>query len=202
MVQRLDWLVMLDFSENTPLRLQGQQHAESHPVAATITGQDRVPYWQEAGFGLSHQPPFELDGPAGNLKVRGVIDRMDRVGDTIVVMDYKSGTTQHPVKDMIAGRDFQMLVYLLATRDLVARVDPSMRVIGGLFWHIRNRQISGEILITDPALEEALNHLHQNVLAAREGWFGVQPNQAHGGPCSAHCEFRALCRYSPKGRQI
>jgi ATP-dependent helicase/DNAse subunit B len=194
MQRRLRWLVALDFSDETPLRLQSRQRPESHPVAAQITGLDRVPFWQEAAFGLDDQPPFELDGPAGPLKLRGVIDRMDRAGDSVVVVDYKSGTTPHPVNDMIAGRDFQMLVYLLAARDLVRRADPSAQVIGGLFWHIRNRQTSGEVLISDSVLDDALTRLHENVLAARKGWFAVLPNQTRGGQCSAFCEFRALCR--------
>ena len=205
MLRRLRGLVTLDFSadhSDSPFRPVTSR--QNRPVARVIHESTRVPFWQEAAFGLNDQPPFELDGPAGALKIRGVIDRMDRAGDRLVVIDYKSGTTPHPVKDMSAGRDFQMLVYLLAARDLVARDDPALDVIGGLFWHIRNQKVSGEVLITASELDEALARLHDNVLAARQGWFAVQPNQTRGGQCSATCEFRALCRlnraHHSKGR--
>ncbi len=46
---------------------------------------------------------------------------------------------------MAEGRDFQMLLYLLAAREIVAQIDPALTVVGGLFWHIRSRTISGEI---------------------------------------------------------
>ncbi|MBN1563168.1 MAG: PD-(D/E)XK nuclease family protein [Anaerolineae bacterium] len=195
MLRRLRWLVTLDFAsdhDDNPFRPVTSR--QNRPVAQMIQDVTRIPFWQEAAFGLNDQPPLEIDGPAGTLKVRGVIDRLDRAGDYLVVMDYKSGTTPHPVKDMIAGRDFQMLVYLLAARERIARSDPALTVIGGLFWHIRSRATSGEILSADAALDEALIRLHDNVRAARAGWFAVKPNQTRGGQCSAYCEFRALCR--------
>jgi ATP-dependent helicase/DNAse subunit B len=192
---RLRWLVERDFGDDTPLRLQPRQSPRAHPVAAWIGDSDRQPYWQEAAFGLGDAPPLEIDGPAGPVRARGVIDRLDRAGDHLVVIDYKTGSATRSVQDMAEGHDFQMMLYLLAAREWT-RADPALRVAGGLFWHIRNRAVSGEVLADDPAVDEARARLHENILAARRGWFTVQPGRVAGGQCASQCEFSALCRFN------
>ncbi len=185
--RRLRWLIAQDFAiglhpaDKTP-----------GPVAAQIAGSVRTPFAQEIAFGRGDLPPLRIDGPAGALKARGVIDRIDRAGDDLVLIDYKTGTAPHPVEDMAAGRDVQMALYLLAARELVRR-DPALRVAGGMFWHIRNRSFSGEVLADDPAVDEARARIHDNILAARSGYFAVQPSKP-GVVCANYCEFRHLCR--------
>jgi ATP-dependent helicase/DNAse subunit B len=192
MLRQLRWLVQLDFSEANPFRLSAGQRADKHPLAALIQDAERRPFWLEAEFGM--QGDFALDGPAGPVRVRGVIDRMDRAGDRVAVIDYKTGATKHPVEDMRAGRDFQMVLYLLAAQEQVRQESPGLQVAGGLFWHIANRTVSGEVLASDETLAEALAHLHEFILAARVGWFVVQPRQWVQGQCAGYCEFRTLCR--------
>lgn len=193
MLRRLRWLVEHDFSDDrSPFRPLGRN--EKRPVAAAVGGGERVPFWQEAAYGFHDQPPVTIDGPAGPVHARGKIDRMDRIGDQVVVIDYKSGSTKHPASDMAAGRDFQMMLYLLAADDLLRRAGEPYTVAGGLFWHLTNRAVSGEVLAEDLAVEEARHHLHANVLAARGGYFAVQPRKLEGGRCVSYCEFGALCR--------
>ena len=48
------------------------------------------------------------------LRVRGYIDRVESVDGRAVVVDYKSGTTPIPRREMEIGRDFQMMVYVLS----------------------------------------------------------------------------------------
>lgn len=192
MVRRLGWLVQQDFGDGP--------HSEKSPLRAQVAGQERQPYWQEAEFGFDGQPPLVIDGPAGPVRVRGKIDRLDRCGDAVVVMDYKTGSAKHPVEDMREGRDFQMMVYLLAARDLLAH-DPALDVLGGLFWHIRTRTVSGEVLAEDPAIEQAREHLHAHVLAARDGIFAARPNPSGGEKCAARCDYSTLCRLKPANRR-
>jgi ATP-dependent helicase/DNAse subunit B len=181
MRRRLRWLVGLDFTADSPL-------AEWRP------GRDRVPFAQEHSFGGDRDhPALILDGEAGPLRVRGTIDRADQFEDGIVLVDYKSGSTPHPVEDMQSGRDVQMAVYLLAARALWGA-----SVIGGLFWHIRNRKTSGDVKADDPAVTEAQTRIHYNILAARAGSFVVQPDQNR---CAPFCEFRALCRLNRAHRR-
>ena len=176
LLRRLRWLVERDFSD------------DSHVPG---DGEPRHAFWQEAVFGLGDQPPLVIDGPAGALRVRGKIDRMDRAGDRVIVIDYKTGSAPHPVRDLVAGRDFQMMIYLLAALDLLR--DSGLEVAGGLFWHIRNRKTSGAVDVSDSALAEAYERLHANVIAARGGNFPVAPNQ---GRCVPYCEYGALCRFT------
>ncbi|NDJ76329.1 MAG: hypothetical protein GYB65_08720 [Chloroflexi bacterium] len=194
--RRLVWLVTLDFSDDSPFRLRPRQRPDAHPVAAAIGDDERVPFAQEAVFGLDGEPPVEIAGPAGVIQARGVIDRLDRAGDSVIVVDYKSGTTPHPVDDMASGRDYQMILYLLAARALLDRAGRSETVLGGLFCHIANRQVSGEVLANDAAVDAAREHLHAQVQAARAGRFVVSPNKLERGRCVSYCEFGALCRLS------
>jgi ATP-dependent helicase/nuclease subunit B len=183
--RRLHWLVAQDFSENNPFAIT----RGNHPIAQQIQGLPRQPFLLETAF-----PALVIDGPAGPLRARGVIDRLDRAGDAVMIVDYKTGATPHTVPDMAEGRDFQMMLYLLAAREIVARLDPALIVVGGLFWHIRSRAISGEVLITDEALDSARAHLHGDILDARAGRFPVRPSRPQGSRCATYCEFRALCR--------
>lgn len=174
--RRLRWLVERDFSGDSPV---------------ADGGEARHPYRQEAVFGMGGQPPLVIEGPAGALRVRGKIDRMDRAGDRVIVIDYKTGSAPHPVGDLAAGRDFQMMVYLLAALDVLH--DSGLEVAGGLFWHIRNRKTSGAVEVSDSALAEAYERLHANVIAARAGHFAVAPAR---GRCVPYCEYGALCRFT------
>jgi ATP-dependent helicase/DNAse subunit B len=195
MRRRLRWLVEMDFGDKSPFRPVSSR--EGRPVARQVQDSVRQPYRLEAAFGPEGDlPALEIDGPAGSLRARGLIDRMDRAGNGVIVIDYKTGTTRHTVDDMAEGRDFQMMVYLLAARAILDRSDPGATVVGGLFWHIRNRQVSGEVRADDLALEAARAHLHAHVLSARAGRFFVRPGKMAGDRCSSFCEFRALCRLS------
>jgi len=177
MRRRLEWLVRHDFEDFTPLKLTGE----------------RRPFWQEAEFGRHGQPFLVIDGEAGPVLVRGQIDRMDRIENQIIIMDYKTGTTGHPTKDMESGRDVQMMIYMLAAQELLARHNLPYELAGGLFWHIRSRKTSGDIHAGDPAIETARQVLHHNILRARQGDFAVHPTN---GQCASYCEFGPLCRVS------
>jgi len=194
LLDRLRALVAQDFSDESPFRLpRTEKDARHHPLAAQIAGEPRVPFLQEAAFGFDDRPPLTLEGDAGTLRVRGQIDRMDLAGDQVIVIDYKTGTTKRDVEGMAEGREFQMAIYLLAARALLPR---DLTLAGGVFWHIRSRTTSGEVLATDDAVERAHRWMHHHVQQARAGDFAVRPAQPHKPPCARGCEFRALCRYA------
>jgi hypothetical protein len=71
-------------------------------------------------------------------------------------------------------------------------------VAGGLFWHIRSQQPSGDIRLDKPdhaeAVEEAGAHLGRYIAAGRRGDFSVQPRKLDQGRCVHYCEFAQLCR--------
>lgn len=195
--RRLRWLVALDFSDDTPLRLQPRQYESAHPVAAALGEAERWPFRQEAAYGFGDDaPPIKIEGPAGPVWARGKIDRMDQAGEHVVIIDYKSGSTPHSVRDMEAGRDFQMLLYLLAAQQLLKRENAPQEVLGGVFWHISNRALSGQVCADDDVVDEARDTLHAHVQAARAGDFRVQPRKLERGRCVSYCAFGPLCRMS------
>src|SRR5690606_20747021 len=97
---------------------------------------------------------IDLGPGVGPLLVRGKIDRIDRVGDAAVVIDYKTGSTKIGVEELQRGRNFQMMLYLLAAHDLVTG-DPSVPrgVHGGVFWSIAKRSVVGSLLLDDAGRE-------------------------------------------------
>lgn len=194
LVRRLEALVRNDFS--------GQS-----PVTKRLIVGERYPYFQEAPFstdgGVPVSIPIDIDGQTEALHVRGYIDRMDRVGDQIILVDYKSGTTPIPVEAMREGRNFQMMLYLRAAEIILAAIEPTATVAGGLFWHIRNQKPSGVIKMNDEgreALEEAEEHIGRYIAAGRRGDFTVQPRKLDNGRCVRYCEFSQLCRVASTSR--
>lgn len=192
LVRRLETLVRLDFSEGNPLA----KLTNSHP---------RQPYRQEVPFSPDDEQPILLsvDDAIGSLHVMGYIDRMDRVGDQVIVIDYKTGSTRIPVREMEQGRNFQMMLYLLAGQSILARdpdPDAPRKIAGGLFWHLRDSKASGQILIDSDegqtAIQQALQHLSLNIQEGRQGNFAVEPNRRGSGPCTHYCEFHQFCRES------
>jgi ATP-dependent helicase/DNAse subunit B len=134
---------------------------------------------------------LEIDGPAGKLLARGFIDRMDESGGEVAIVDYKSGSSTPAKKDMEEGRNYQMLLYLLAARQLLGD-DLALR--GGLFWSIQSNKEGGKIKSDDEVIEVARESLHRQVLAARTGNFPNQPAKMTNGKCAHYCEFSQFCR--------
>lgn len=198
--RRLRALVEQDFTDSPLDKLTGP-------------GAERVPYRLEAAFGHfagrdGIPAALDLGDEVGSLRLRGYIDRIDRVGDRLYIIDYKSGSTEISVKEMAEGRNFQMMVYLEAARALVAhelaaRADEPLRVSGGLFWHIRDRKTSGALDLSDGEPEpvaQARVHLAAYIAAARRGDFAVHANRPQQGRCVSYCEFNQLCRISNQRR--
>jgi RecB family exonuclease len=76
----------------------------------------------ELAFGFRDEPAVPVPLPDGRLLLmKGSADRVDRAGDTIVVVDYKSGST-HAFKNLgedhptLGGAKLQLPVYGLAAR--------------------------------------------------------------------------------------
>ncbi|HLA45919.1 MAG TPA: PD-(D/E)XK nuclease family protein, partial [Aggregatilineales bacterium] len=99
-------------------------------------------------------------------------------------------------KDLEEGRNFQMLLYLLAAQRILQeqKSGESYRIRGGLFWSIQRNKSGGELLADDPMIQAAREALHQKVLSARRGWFPNQPRKLENGKCFHHCEFSQFCR--------
>ncbi|MGQ9888638.1 MAG: PD-(D/E)XK nuclease family protein [Aggregatilineales bacterium] len=196
LLRRLEALVRQDFSDSSPVR--------------AVSAAPRRPYLLETALAVHNRSAainVEVDGAPEDLRVAGYIDRMDAVDDGVIVIDYKSGSKAIPVSEMRAGRNFQMMVYLLAAQRVLEAqpgADVPRRVLGGLFWHISARKASGNMRLDNPdsaaALDEARAHLGRYISAARRGDYSVAPRKLENGRCAAYCEFAQLCRVSSVNR--
>ncbi len=185
-LRKLIALVHADFSTDSPIT-----------KAFGGAGAMREPYRVEQSFGGSKTLAIPL--PNGDqLRLFGFIDRMDYLGDgRVIVLDYKSGGSGSgiPTSEMKIGRNFQMMVYLLAAKALLA--DEQVDVAGGAFWHINDRKLSGDIQLDDEgqeAIEQAKDHIVRYLERARAGDFAVQATKLEDGKCIRYCEFFQLCR--------
>jgi ATP-dependent helicase/nuclease subunit B len=203
LIRRLERLVAKDFSEE-------------HPFAKAYPDIERRPYRVEAAFGFEPSEedlfppiPFELNlGDAGSVRLRGLIDRIDLVGDRLYIIDYKSGSARFQVSEMRAGRSFQMVIYLLAAQAMLdqlaaARHDDELprSVAGGAFWHLSNNTLSGEMRLPkdQDVMDSAREKIREYLPAMRAGRFVVEPGENSGELCTHYCDFYDLCRLCKLG---
>ncbi len=72
---------------------------------------------------------FDFDGR--KIEFGGFVDRVDRFGDKIVVVDYKTGKTEHNVEDIIFGNKIQIFIYLKALEK-----SEGVSAVGALYYPI------------------------------------------------------------------
>jgi ATP-dependent helicase/nuclease subunit B len=191
-LRKLEKLIRKDFSEEAPARkLSGEQY--------------RYPYRQEAPFAKPGHPVLKLDS-LGGLRVQGFIDRIDRAGDRVIIMDYKTGSTKIPTKEISIGRNFQMLLYLRAVEAMLQQESEGpQHIAGGFFWHLSNAEPSGMIdlekEVDSDMLDKGTDHLREHIQAGREGHFPTHPTKLENAKCSRYCEFSQLCRISTLSAQ-
>ena len=195
MLRRLEKLVVKDFSKEAP--------------AWKAFAQPRRPYGLEWRFGydaplyLPLNDADEADAESA-IWVRGSIDRIDRVDDMLIVVDYKSGSTKIAESEISAGRNVQMMIYLLALRQMLAQHNPQNLSVGaGFFWHIQSSEDSGLMNFESKdtaAHEETLAAGRAQVLRylqqGRQGQFAVQATRIEEKRCTRYCEYQQFCRIS------
>ena len=170
----------------------------------------------ELGFGLGDRPaemmdpastpePVTLATPAGDIRLRGKIDRVDlaelagRTG--LFVVDYKTGALPSQA-DITAGRNLQLPLYATAAEKILNR--PAM---GGAFHRIGAG--AGKDRLEFPAAagsrtvkragpcghawKEVAEQIGQFVQAMRKGRFDLQPTH----DCPSYCPYRQICHYAP-----
>jgi len=186
--RRLERLVRDDFTGSNPLRRYGDGA--------------RVPLHLELAFGETSDDSVRIEVGYGvePLRVRGVIDRIDRVGSHAVLVDYKTGATKIDTKELARGRNFQMMVYLLAAEQRLSHMSESLEVDGGVFWHIGSDANIGSLWRGDEASEDAIanarDHLGRYIGLGRRGDFAAQVNKAEEGKCTKYCDYSQFCRAS------
>ncbi|MBN1536887.1 MAG: PD-(D/E)XK nuclease family protein [Anaerolineales bacterium] len=161
-----------------------------------------MPYLQEAGFGIGREgpPPLEIVDEQPRVRLRGLIDRIDRdhVGN-LRVIDYKSGSSTWSKTDMQIGLALQTALYALAAERYW--VSEGGRIAESHYLHIPSRNTSGKLSISgavqqDGLAEEIIQQAIRSAAMVRAGVFPSAPGKpVQGGmQCSSRCDFAPICR--------
>ena len=153
------------------------------------------------------------DGSAEAASIQGQIDRVDvsESGRSVVAYDYKTsqGAKQ---KDMSAGRQLQIPIYLAALEQLFL---PSFELAGGGYYRLRGRgqrlneglyrkmlsdctNVTSRMAVVDDVewqrvRNEVSRRVWQFIDGMRAGDFRVRPSE--GKKTCKFCDHSAVCRY-------
>lgn len=149
----------------------------------------------ERAFGKAGKPPLIIKDEGEEIKICGVIDRIDEREDGCVVIDYKTGRTPIHYNDALDGRNLQLPIYMMAT---VRVVSPDARLAAAYYLHINSRKRGSELphkdnpeLSVEAVIELAEKRIRDYGRSVRKGRFPVSPNR---GRCPNYCEFDVMCR--------
>ncbi len=177
-------------------------------VALVETETGAEPLELERKFGFDEPgswPALRLPAPDGgaDVYVRGAVDRIDRVGPALVVLDYKSSRIESLRRklrpDTLLAPEFQLAIYaaLLRQREPLATVDAqyvSIRSARRTDTLAKAKVDVEALLELDPARRAALNKpnlanaVFERVGKMRGGFFEVRPLD-----CS-FCDLKPVCR--------
>jgi superfamily I DNA/RNA helicase/RecB family exonuclease len=160
-----------------------------------------VPLAFEQKFGIDAIPPLEVDLGTEKMRLRGVIDRLDRNenGDVRVV-DYKTGSSHLDPKDLKSGARLQLPLYAMAAQDTLHLGN----VVEGFYWMIQAAK-PGTLKLSrfktengqgvDEAIRVLVAHLTRILAGIRAAEFPPIPPK---GGCPVYCPAAQWCwRYQP-----
>lgn len=173
------------------------------------------PVHLEASFGMpdGEREALRLTRGEDEIRIRGRIDRIDQTdtGD-VVVFDYKLNTGPS-ARDMEAGRDVQLALYLAAVEALF--LAPGQQIAGGGYYAVagqRGSRMANGLYREDfgaavgagtssrhrpESLAAARRRGEQHVWRAydglRAGHFEVVPSD--GAASCSKCDFSSVCRF-------
>ena len=169
---RLDWA---ETFERLELLLQGEAEASALHGVTRIVGAEK-----QIVAALPLDPP---------MRVTATVDRLDAAEDTVVIVDYKSGSGISKA-EVMDGRRVQLQLYGYLAREetkaerVIARyawTNPNIRQ-----WHLDSADPDDAAVIEDVAA------VAKRVRGSVEsGDFRVNPRVT---PCPTYCSFKHVCR--------
>jgi RecB family exonuclease len=156
--------------------------------------------WQpaefECRFGIEGAPFLEIQVDGQPVRLRGLIDRVDRDRHgNLRVIDYKSGGAHLATQDLIEGRRLQLPLYALAVEQALG----IGKVTEGLYWKLFARE-PGSLRLSrfkcdlgqgpNSAYDLAVQHVERLVSGIRGGAFAPQPPE---GGCPSYCHASSWC---------
>ncbi|MGA9532211.1 MAG: PD-(D/E)XK nuclease family protein, partial [Anaerolineales bacterium] len=148
--------------------------------------------------------PLVIETNEGQLRIRGIVDRLDTRDGEVRVIDYKIGSSHLSAGDLIHGRRLQLPLYALAAE----RALDLGEVVDGFYWAIlaarRGSLRLANFQDTDAddglsgpaaAYQRLNSHLERFLAGGRQGAFPPVPP---AGGCPTYCPAADWCwRYSP-----
>jgi len=180
-----------------------QQEELLQVLQATVQGiadldpqNDWRPLAFECVFGMDQQPPLCIPTGVGEIRLHGLVDRVDiNANGELRVIDYKSGGSHLTPQDLVDGRRLQLPLYALAASQALGLGDP----VEGFYWKLFQQQPSSLKLASfqsetgcgpQASFSLAAAHVEAFVSAIRQGAFTPQPPQ---GGCPDYCAAAAWC---------
>lgn len=162
------------------------------------------PFLQEAKFGIkdSEQGPYLVETEEGSFYLRGVIDRIDKDNyGNLLVIDYKSGSSEYNKPDIENGIALQTALYALAAQHFWANEDEKIKK--SEYRHLPKRSSSGSLDFEDRVEEnetvfKAVQKAYEHIQRIRKGNFPSATEKPIRGrhSCTAYCDFAPFCRVS------
>ena len=147
----------------------------------------------ELKFGLAGRDPAPIDVAGGTIRLRGAIDRVDRVGDAHVVVDYKTGSSDRFERrhgTFHGGRRLQNVIYAAVAESLLGRPVDRME------YHFPTRRGQNErIGYRRDELRKGLGLVSRLLDMVAEG--RLLPTE-RGDDCR-FCHFAPVCRHRSDG---
>ena len=142
--------------------------------------------------GLNSEPPVTLElAEDVALRIRGRIDRVDRVDDNLVIWDYKTGSmAQYDEQDLLKrGTHLQWALYAYALNSILKQQQEPDRVQLSGYVFPGDREHGRRLSETPPAPETLANVLRPLFeLVANGGFFHIQKSQE----CD-YCIYNRVC---------
>jgi ATP-dependent helicase/DNAse subunit B len=156
----------------------------------------------ECKFGLEGQPPLRLPSQGGEIRLHGIVDRVDvNSNGELRVIDYKSGGSHLTPRDLIEGQRLQLPIYAMAASQALGLGEP----VEGFYWKLFQAAPSSLKLSSfeyeggegpQAAFSLAASHVEATVSAIRKGLFS--PLAPRDG-CPDWCTAAAWCWHYQAG---
>ena len=182
------------------------------------------PKYFEAAFGSKvgslrkTDPDLSFEEPilAGEVKLRGKVDRIDIGDETFRIIDYKTGTNIPRRKDIDLGISLQLPIYLYAVEHILNRQSgKKRRGVAGIYYTLNSpvseklgigsaqhrgkifeARKSNQLLDTDEELSGiitcAIEFVNSYVDEIANGNFPVAPKNPD--KVCKHCDYKTICR--------
>jgi len=117
----------------------------------------------------------------GDYSLRGQIDRIDKLGDGIKIVDYKTGKA----KDKLSSEDKeQLLIYQIAAQDVL-----KVKVNELSFYYLEEGR-EETFLGTEKELTKVKERVIDTISEIRKGYFPAKPSEL----CK-YCDFNSICEF-------